>query len=652
MRPYASASAFSIFIFHYSLYLPITNILPYLPMKRLLYFVPAFILSLLIFVPVAGKKFIIESPDRQVKITVTFDKTHGKLGYQVSSRNKEVIKQSETGILTSRADFSAGLKLKRVSRQTIDETYALPQGKTSVYRNHANQLTLWLHKNSHDLQVIFRAYNDGIAFRYGIPGKGELEISGENSSISLSGEHFTFFGQNHPNRYGYESALGPVEGGRMSNPVLAHLKDRDHFILMGQAAAGGNYVQSHFQREGSEFRYSFPLDQEKVGPVVAKLPFTSPWRMVIISPGNPGKIVESYLVENLNPPTEPEYFNPDGTFKEWIRPGRVMWDFIAKDGDKPRMWIDAVADMGWEYYLADAGFVNKWGGADTVPEIVAYAARKNVGVIGWAHTREFDTREKAEKTMAQYAGWGLKGAKIDFFDHNTLSDNPKEWRDYEDTQPSLRMRDWILELGVKNSFLLELHGNTIPTGERRQYPNLMTLEGVDGMERRTKPAANDLTIPYVRNVMGPVSYTVIHFERSPGTHAYQLAMPVVYEAGLMIYAEHGQKLLDWPGREFIKDLPTDWDETRYIEGLPASHIVIARRKGSDWYIGGMTGDARKVTLSLDFLEGNKNYKALIFSDMNQAEMRRETKMVSKKDQLSLDLLPRGGFALRISLSEN
>ena len=126
------------------------------------------------------------------------------------------------------------------------------------------------------------------------------------------------------------------------------------------------------------------------------------------------------------------------------------------------------------------------------------------------------------------------------------------------------MRDWIFKLGMDNTFLLELHGNTVPTGERRQSPNLMTLEGVDGMERRAKPASNDLTIPYVRNVMGLVSYTVIHFERSPGTHAYQIAMPIVYEAGLKIFAEHGQKLLEWPGREMIQDIPAAWDQTKYI----------------------------------------------------------------------------------------
>jgi alpha-glucosidase len=328
-----------------------------------------------------------------------------------------------------------------------------------------------------------------------------------------------------------------------------------------------------------------------------------------------------------------------------------MWDYIAKDADKPRMWIDAASEMGWDYYMADAGFANRWGGSDSVSNIVKYAVTKNVNVIGWAHTREFNTREKAAETLIQYASWGLKGAKIDFFDHNTLSENPREWRDYEDTQQSLQMRDWIFEFAIPNEFLLELHGNTMPTGERRQFPNLMTLEGVDGMERRAKPAANDLTIPYIRNVMGPVSYTVIHFERSPGTHAYQLAMPVVYEAGLKIYAEHGRTLLEWPGRELIKDIPAAWDETRFIEGLPASHIVIARRKGSDWYVAAMTDSARSVAVPLNFLDPMKSYNALIFSDDTHETMKREIIEVNNGTFLTLDLLERGGFACRITPNE-
>jgi alpha-glucosidase len=611
-------------------------------------------ISLVLIVSACSLKsdYKISSPDGNIVAVLFYDKEEGSLTYSVQSRGREIISSSPMGMDTDRGDLRSGMKLLGSTKRLIDETYTLPQGKASTYRNHANEMTIRLAKDGHELAILFRAYNDGIAFSYSIPGSGEIMFNGESSAINLAGENFTYWGQNHPNRYGYESALGPITGDRMSNPVLAQLHDKDHFVLMGQAATNGNYIQPHFMRTGSSFNYVFPLNQEKVGAVRSSLPFQSPWRMVIVSPESPAKIVESHLVENLNPPTDSAFLNPDGSVKDWVRPGRVMWDFIAGDRDNPKKWIDLTAEMGWEYYMADAGFANRWGGEEAVIDAVKYANSKNVNIIGWAHTREFNTQEKAAITMRRYADWGLKGAKIDFFDQNTLSENPRDWQDYEDTQESLRMRDWIFELGIENKFLLELHGNTIPTGERRQYPNLMTLEGVDGMERRAKPASNDLTIPYVRNVMGPVSYTIVHFERSPGTHAYQLAMSIVYEAGLMIYAEHGQKLLEWAGRELIKDTPSDWDETRFIEGMPSSYIVIARRKGKDWYIGGMTDQPRTVTIPLDFLNEGTNYNALVFSDETHDTMRRSMQKVNKSGELAFAMMERGGFAVCLTADDN
>lgn len=578
---------------------------------------------------------------------MSYDEGLGTLTYRVESNSREIILASPVGIHTDRGDFRSGMALAGHDSRVIEETYTLPQGKVSSYHDNAHEETLRFNKDGQEIDMVFRVYNDGVAFRFVIPGEGNIEIYEESSAIQLAGENFTYWGQPHPNRYGYEGALGPLTADTMSVPVLAHLEDLDHYVLMAQAATYGQYIQPHFTRSGSAFRFCFPQDQKKLGPVRTSLPFHSPWRMIIISPDNAGKIVESTLVENLNPPTDPALLKEDGTVKDWVRPGLVMWDYIAGDRDRPRMWINAAADMGWKYYMADARFASLWGGEDSVRAVLDYAKTKNVSVIGWAHTREFDSPEKAAATMRRYADWGLKGAKIDFFDHNTLSDHPRGWHDYEDTQQSLQMRDWIFQLGVKNKLLLEFHGCTMPTGERRRYPNLMTLEGVDGMERRAKPAANDLTIPYVRNVMGPVSYTIIHFERSPGTHAYQMAMSIIYEAGLKIFAEHGRKLLEWPGREMIQDIPSGWDETRFIEGKPASHIILARRKGQDWYIGGMTDSSRRVTIPLKMLTQGDVYHALMFTDKDHDSMYREMRSVTNTTELVISMLERGGFAIRL-----
>jgi len=606
-----------------------------------------FLLAGLLPLMSSAADFKVSSPDGRIVATLTHNENAGTLVYQVRSGNQEIISSSPIGIETDRGDFRSGLKLAGKYEALLNGTYTLPQGKASTYRNHANELVLRFSKGAQELQVIFRAYNDGVAFSFVIPGSGEIKILGENSAIKLSGANFTYWGQDHPNNYGYESALGPINGERMSNPVLAHLADRNHFVLLGQAATYGHYVQTHFRRTGSSFEFSFPMDQDV--PVQTTLPFESPWRMAIISPTNLAKIVESYLVENLNPATDPALLGSDGKVKPWVKPGRVMWDFIAGDKNQPKRWIDAVAAMGWDYYMADAGFANQFGGSNGVREATAYAASKNVGVIGWAHSRAFDTRPKAAETLARYSAMGLKGAKIDFFDHNTFIDPAvRNTRDHEDTQRSLQMRDWIFQLAIENQFLLELHGNTIPTGERRRYPNLMTLEGVNGMEKRNPSVTNDLTVPFVRNVMGPVSYTIIRFSKSPGSHAYQMAMSVVYEAGLMIYAEHHQTLLDWPGREMIKDVPSNWDETKFIDGLPTSHVIIARRKGQDWFIGGMTALPRTAKVPLNFLEPKRDYHALIFRDATHTTMHRETQKVTSATSLSLDMLQNGGFTVKLS----
>lgn len=591
----------------------------------------------------------IDSPDANIKAVLTFNEKEGTLSYRVQSSGQEIIAASPIGIHTDRGDFRTGMRLAGTRQRLIDETYRLPQGKVSIYRNLANEVTLNVTKENRSADIVFRVYNDGIAFCFALGGRGEIAIYEESSSIKLSGENFEYWGQDHPNSYAYESALGPIDGQRMSIPVLAHLQDRDHYVLMGQAATYGHYIQPHFLRSGATFAFSFPLDQAELGPVRANLPFQSPWRMVVISPDTPARIVESYLAENLNPPTDPGFLNPDGMIQDWVRPGRVVWDFIAGDKDKPGMWTDAAASMGWEYYLADAGFSRQWGGEDAVRKATAYAASKNVGIIGWAHTRDFDTRQKTVETLQRYADMGLKGAKIDFFDHNTLSDPPNRvTNDYEDTQRSLQMRDWILQQSIDHKFLLEFHGCTIPAGERRRYPNLMTFEAVNGMEKRTPTVANDLTIPYIRNVVGPVSYTVIRFSKSPGSHAYQLAMPIVYEAGLMIYAEHGQKLLDWPGSEMLRKIPAAWDEIRFIDGSPTDFVIVARRKGQDWFIGGMTAKPRTATVSLTFLDAKNNYSALIFSDLTHTDMLRRTQTVSCADSLKISLQENGGFAVHLA----
>lgn len=583
--------------------------------------------------------FTVASPDGRIVATLTHDQGPGTVTYRVTSGGAAIIDASHLGIDTDKGDFTAGMALAADSRAPIDETYALPVGKRSIYVNRANEITLKLTKGGQDMLLRFRAYDDGVAYRYAFSGAGNISISGEVSAISLSGGGITYWGQSHPNNYGYESMLGELTGNRFSMPVLARLGDRNHYILAAQAGSYGSYIVPNFQRQGSSLKFAFPMDQ--TAPVSTVLPFESPWRLVIISPLNLGKIVESTLFENLNPPTEPALASAS-----WLKAGRASWDFLAGDKNKPDTWVDFTASMGWEYYLADAGFVGQFGGEAGVKKATEYAGSKNVSIIGWAYGPSFYPRDAAAKLMKTYADMGLKGVKIDFFDRFRAIGGSISTNDMEDTQVGLQMRDWMMELGVEYRMVLEFHGCTVPSGERRRFPNFMTAEAVAGMEKKTPDPAHELLLPYIRNIAGPMSFTLVKFDRAIGSHAYQLAASVIYEAGIQIYAERHDRLAAWAGAEFIRKAPASWDETRFIEGGPGTHAVFARRKGHDWFIGGMTNQARTVQVPLAFLAPGTVYEALVFRDgATNTAMVREERKTTGGGTLTFTLRAQNGFAV-------
>ena len=576
------------------------------------------------------------SPDETLIPTLSFDETNGTVRYAVTRRGATLIEFSPLGITTSRGDFTAGMTLIDDALEEIDETYTLPVGKRSTYVNRANELVLTLRKDGQDLRVRFRAYDDGVAFSYAMPGSGEVEISGEASAFTLSGGDVTYWGQEHPNNYGYESMLGKIDGERFSAPVLARLGRRDCFVFLAQAATYGTYVMPHFVRAGSTLKVAFPMDQK--GPVKTTLPFQSPWRMAVISRGGLGKIVETTMPENLNPPTEPTLAKAD-----WIKAGRASWDFLARDREHTPRWLDFDRQMGWEYHIVDARFERTLD----VPAVTKYAAERDVGVIGWAYTPDLSTREKTRELLSKYAKWGLKGAKLDFFDHDPFTGN-KRTNDFEDTQASLQMRDAMLEEAADLHLLLEFHGCTVPSGERRRYPHFMAAEAVAGMEKRNSRPAHELTIPYVRNVIGPVSFTVVKFDRSIGTPAYQMAQAVVYETGIQIYAERHDRILGFKGVDFLKKVPAAWDETRFVEGYPESHAVLARRKSNAWFVAAITNEPRTATLSVGFLEPGKQYVATVYRDGEaKSDLVTEEKTLSSADSLTIPMLQSGGFAAHL-----
>jgi len=586
----------------------------------------------------ATAQYVVRSPDGKIAVAVRHERA--ALTFSISNGKTVLIDRGALALMTSRGDFGDGLRFVRQSRTVIDETYTLPVGKRSTYVNRANELDLAFAKGAQELHVVLRAYDDGVAFRYALPGAGEVEITGETTTFPLAGADVAYWGQPHPNNYGYETPLGPVTADRISMPVLAELGERKHWLLVAQAASYGSYVIPNFARQGNTLGVRFPKDQKT--PVRTMLPFASPWRFVIISPGDPKRIVESTMMENLNPSTEPALRGAT-----WIRPGRASWDFIAGDGKKLGTWIDFDAEMGWEWHVTDAGWQAR---TPHMLETTTYAAAHNVAIMAWGKVANRDflyRRDSAEAWMSRLERLGIRGAKIDFFDQQDSTATATD--DLEDTQARLQLRDFLTETAAKHHLMVEYHGAAIPSGERRRWPNFASAEAVYGLERRTQNLVHDLTIPYVRNVMGPVSYTPFHLTRSIGSLGYQLGQTVIYETGIQIFAERYDRILGFSGVEFLKALPATWDETRFIEGAPGNHTVIARRKGEAWFVGAISAEARTVALPLSFLEEGVAYEAEIYRDgVGKADLVIEKRQVARGDTIALNTLAPGGFSIRIT----
>ena len=394
--------------------------------------------------------------------------------------------------------------------------------------------------------------------------------------------------------------------------------------------------------------------------VKGTLPHHSAWRVLLVG-DTPGTLIESNVITSLNPPSEIKDTS-------WIHGGLSSWDWwsgsVGADG-KPafttatmKYYVDFAAKSGFPYMLIDAGWsqpgdITKMNGKVDVPEVVRYAASKNVKVWIWLLYRETDAQ--MEEAFPLYEKWGVAGLKIDFVER--------------DDQRGIDFYYRAAKLAAEHHLLLDFHGATKPTGVERTYPNILGYEAVLGMEQNKAGARDNpphrVTLPFTRMLAGRMDYTPGGFENvTPenfvsrglrpmvmGTRAAQLAMYVVYEAPFQMVSDTPRAYEDQPSFEFIKHAPTSWDETRVLNGEPAEYITIARRKGDEWFLGSMTDwSARQLDVSLSFL-GAGRYTAEMYADAPDATQFPKNTSITKKTvdrntHLAIQLAPGGGYAVR------
>jgi alpha-glucosidase len=403
------------------------------------------------------------------------------------------------------------------------------------------------------------------------------------------------------------------------------------------------------------------LDGE--GLVKGTTPHPSPWRVIMLA-DTAGKMIESPLVEVLNPPSR--IADPS-----WIKPGKTMWDRWWSEGtvmnyETIRPYIAFAGEMGFPYQLIDWGWNGPGNRPDAditrpipelnLPGLIQYAKERNVREWVWLHSNDVNRYLKAgrlDSAFATYEAWGLAGLKIDFMERND--------------QDMVNWYHTVVELAARHHLMIDFHGAYLPSGMQVTWPNLLTQEGVLGNEwnkmgRRDTPT-HKVTLAYTRLLAGSMDYTPGGFlNRSPaewkqtsptevmGSRAQELALFVVYFSPLTCLADEPAHYEGQPGLEFLRVVPTVWDETRFLQGEPVRDIVLARRSGARWFLGAMTADsASERNVSLSFL-GKGRYRAHIFADpadpnASYESLSMSTREVTAKDSLDLKMRPAGGAAV-------
>ncbi len=613
------------------------------------------------------EEWSVSSPDKKINVVVSRSGT--LLSYAVAYENRSALESSPLGIVRDDQQFSENLKFVSKTETTLDEAYTLTVGRRLQCRNHARELTLvFENEKKEKVHIIFRAYNDGIAYRYHFPGndKAVHKITHEESGFAIPKNAVAWiqpYDMNVRKKPCYEAFYenGIAVGGQSPNsagwafPALFNVNNL--WILITEAALDEHYPGTHLEDKDNNAIYTirFPEKEEVTSDAdpepVSTLPWTTPWRAAVI--GNAlATVQETSLVTNLNPPAVIKDVS-------WIKPGRSSWSWwsagsTTRDFDVQKAYIDFTADMTWEYTLIDAGWPEMKGGS--MEELIQYARSKNVGIVLWYHSgmgREKDTLsyanlmafpETRKKEFQKLQQWGVKGIKVDFFD--------------SDKQPVIQRYYDILRDAAEYKIMVNFHGSTLPRGWERTYPHLVSMESVKGAEGAGRqefcdraPVHNTI-LPFTRNVVGSMDYTPVTFTnkreaKRQTTAAHELALAVVFESGIFHFADNMksyQELPDEP-KDFLRKVPSTWDETRYIAGTPGKYIVVARRKGSAWYIAGInaqTGE-QEISLELSFIPKDKSLR--IITDGTEPGTFATQIIKTNGKKITVKIPAKGGFVL-------
>lgn len=632
----------------------------------------------------AQQRVNIASPDKKIEFKLSIEQQ--ELVYRVNYKGRLLIARSPLHIsFQEGGDFNPQPRLGKAVKKRLTETYTLITGKASKVFSDCNSAVVPIMAQGEGIRQInleVRVFNDGAAFRYTIPaaGRAEVKITDETNTFNLTGNPVVRamllpnYTTSHEGLYTTTPFSKLKADTLMDMPSLFEFPN-GNFLAITEAALrdyAGMYLIKH---NGLLQTRLSPLPGHPGIKVVAKLPHSSPWRVMLIS-DRVGALIESNVITNLNEPNkikDVSWIKPGTcTFPWWN--GTVLPDTSFTPGNnfntnmyyvnfcaKNNITYHSVVEYGGhEWYVNDGSGYSPGPHADpskAVPDLDMQqlcdsAAAKGVGIRVWVHWAAL--YPKLDSTFIQYEKWGIKGMMVDFMDR--------------DDQEMVNIQEEILQKAAQHHLHIQFHGAYKPTGLNRTYPNEFTREGTLNYENDKWTTVvnpdHDVNIPFTRMLAGstdyhlggfravPVSKFRIHYIRPmvQGTRCHMLGMYVVLENYLGMICDDPEAYLNQPGFEFLQHVPTTWDETRVVAAQPGEYVVIARKKGHDWYMGGITNhNCRDISTKLDFLPEGE-FTAEIYNDapdveINANHLTKTIQKVNRKTIIQLPMAAGGGLAM-------
>ena len=630
--------------------------------------------------PLWAQEASVSGPDQQLRVNVSVE--NGTPLYSVTYKGKTILEPSPLGFVANIGDFSQGMTYVEQKKRSIEETYTLDCIKKSTVNYHANELTVtFQNADRQPMDVTFRVSNNDLAFRYELPRYGDtgsIVIRREATGFDFPSYTTTFLAPQSDPMVGWKRTKPSYEeeyaadapltqrsqfGHGFTFPCLFRIGD-DGWALVSETGVDSRYCASRLSDATADglFTIAFPMPEENngngtVAPGFA-LPGATPWRTITVG-DNLKPIVETTVPWDVVTPrfsTEHTYKYGKGTWS-WI-----VWQDASINYDDQVRYIDLAAAMDFQYVLID----NWWDtniGHERMEQLVDYAHAKNIDVFLWysssgywndivqGPTNRMDNPIVRKQEMKWLKKIGVKGIKVDFFGG--------------DKQETMRLYEAILSDADDYGLMVIFHGCTLPRGWERMYPNYVGSEAVLASENLVfdqhfddLEAFNACLHPFIRNAVGCMEFggTFLnkHYNRTNDggttrrtTDVFQLATAVLFQNPIQNFAITPNNLTDAPrlALDFLKEVPTTWDETVFLDGYPGKYCVLARRHGDRWYIVGINAQKEPLKLKLALPMLREGDRVAFYSDTKNHEPQLEQKTIQKPDETSVTIQPEGGIVL-------